>query len=512
MNSFWERVQHWLQLAKNRWSLLTLNQKVLISGAVLLTLVSLGMLLSSQTAKNYEPLYSGLSVEDAAAITKKLDELKISYRLSDEGSTILVPSEQKYQVRLQLAGEGLPKGTAGFELFQSTSFGETETDKRVKYLTALQGELVRTIESLDKIESARVHLVLPEPRLYVDQEAPATASVVLKVKIGEELTNREISGIVHLVANSVEKLKPENVVVVDQYGNLLSADIPSADSMASAELSVQQMAVKRQLEREKQQAVQSMLDATLGPGKSVVRVNAELNFDEVEQYSQDFDPEQRVVVSKHTVEESSTSSNTGAAASPGVDTNVPTYQGTEGQGTSSSTSEKTEQTVNYEGDKVETKTKVAPGAIKRMTVAVLVDEGFESKREEIVEAVKNAVGADEKRNDSVYVSFMKFQTPTEETAPPASTWQKYMLPAGLGAALVIAVLLFWLARRRKAQEQEGFEALVDEEIPIESLVERELTPEEREKLKIREEIDKLIDENPADVAQIIRTWLLEEKR
>ena len=238
MNSFWERVQHWLQLAKNRWSLLTLNQKVLISGAVLLTLVSLGMLLSSQTAKNYEPLYSGLSVEDAAAITKKLDELKISYRLSDEGSTILVPSEQKYQVRLQLAGEGLPKGTAGFELFQSTSFGETETDKRVKYLTALQGELVRTIESLDKIESARVHLVLPEPRLYVDQEAPATASVVLKVKIGEELTNREISGIVHLVANSVEKLKPETVVVVDQYGNLLSADIPSADSMASAELSV----------------------------------------------------------------------------------------------------------------------------------------------------------------------------------------------------------------------------------------------------------------------------------
>lgn len=255
-----------------------------------------------------------------------------------------------------------------------------------------------------------------------------------------------------------------------------------------------------------------MLDATLGPGKSVVRVNAELNFDEVEQYSQDFDPEQRVVVSKHTVEESNTSSNTGAAASPGVDTNVPTYQGTEGQGTSSSTSEKTEQTVNYEGDKVETKTKVAPGAIKRMTVAVLVDEGFESKREEIVEAVKNAVGADEKRNDSVYVSFMKFQTPTEETAPPASTWQKYMLPAGLGATLVIAVLLFWLARRRKAQEQEGFEALVDEEIPIESLVERELTPEEREKLKIREEIDKLIDENPADVAQIIRTWLLEEKR
>lgn len=513
MNNLWDRVRHWLQLVKNRWSLLTLNQKVLISGAVLLTLISVGMLLSSQTAQNYEPLYTDLAVEDAAAITKKLDELKISYRLSDEGRTILVPSEQKYRVRLLLAGEGLPRGTAGFELFQNTSFGETETDKRVKYLTALQGELVRTIESLDKIDSARVHLVLPEPRLYVDQEAPATASVMLKLKPQEELSRKEILGIVHLVANSVEKLKPENVVVVDQYGNLLSVDLPTSDSIASAELSVQQMTVKRQLEREKQQAVQSMLDATLGPGKSVVRVNAELNFDEVEQYSQDFDPDQRVVVSKHTVEESSTSNSTEASASPGVDTNVPTYQGTGGQGTSSSTSEKTEQTVNYEGDKVETRTKVAPGAIKRMTVAVLVDEEFEPKREDIVQAVKNAIGADEKRNDSVSVSFMKFQPQAEETAPAPSAWQKYWLPAGLAAVMLTSVFAFWLWRRRKGRgQEEGFEALVDEEIPVESLVERELTPEEREKLRIRQEIDKLIEENPADAAQIIRTWLLEEKR
>ena len=511
MNSLWERVQQWLRYIRDRWNSLTLNQKVLVSGAVLLTLISIGMIVSSQTTKNYQPLYSGLSLEDAAAITKKLDELKVSYRLTDDGTTILVPSEQKYQVRLQLAGEGLPKGTAGFELFETPRFGETETDKRVKYLTALQGELVRTIESLDKIQSARVHVVLPEPRLYVDEQAPATASVVLKVKTGEELTNKEISGIVHLVANSVEKLKPENVVVVDQYGNLLSASVTSRDSIAAAELSAQQLAVKRQLEKEKQTAVQTMLDATLGPGKSVVRVSAELDFDEVERYSQDFDPEQRVVVSKHVVEESSTSSSSQPGGTPGVDTNVPTYQGTENQGTSSSSSEKSEQTINYEGDKVETRTKVAPGAIKRMTVAVMVDEGFEAKQQEIVEAVKNAVGADDRRNDSVYVSFMKFQAEAEEVPPaPANKWPLYLLLAGLGI-VAVAGILFWRMRRKK-EEEEGFEAVVGEEIPIESLVERELTPEEREKQRIRNEIEKLIDESPADAAQIIRTWLLEEKR
>ncbi len=511
MSSIWERVQRWLQLIRDRWNSLTLNQKVLVSGAVLLTLISLGMIVSTQTSKNYQPLYSGLSLADAAAITKKLDELKVSYRLSDDGTTILVPSEQKYQIRLQLAGEGLPKGTAGFELFETPRFGETETDKRVKYLTALQGELVRTIESLDKIQSARVHVVLPEPRLYLDEQAPATASVVLKVKSGEELSTKEIAGIVHLVANSVEKLQPENVVVVDQYGNLLSANIPSSGSIAAAELSAQQLAVKRQLEREKQAAVQTMLDATLGPGKSVVRVSAELDFDEVERYSQDFDPEQRVVVSKHTVEETSTSSSRGPEGTPGVDTNVPTYQGAEGEQTSSSSTEKSEQTVNYEGDKVETRTKVAPGAIKRMTVAVIVDEGFEAKQQEIIEAVKNAVGADERRNDSVYVSFMKFQTEAEEKVPePGSRWPQYLLAAGAAITVLAAIFLFWRLRRKK--EEEGFEAVVGEEIPIESLVERELTPEEKEKQRIRDEIDKLINENPADAAQIIRTWLLEEKR
>jgi len=515
MNDFLAGLRQWWENARTRWNKLTLNQKVILSAAVLLLVVTAGMLVSNQVRVNYEPLYTQLAVEDAAAITDKLDAAKIPYRLADEGSTILVPAGQKYRTRLMLAGEGLPRGVAGLEMFQNIQFGETETDKRVKYLAALQGELVRTIQSLDKIEAARVHLVIPEPSLYSEEETPPTASVMVKVKPGQQLDRKEILGMVNLVANSVEGLKPENVAIVDQYSNLLSFDLPSAGSLDGAEMSSQQMAIKRQFEREKQQAIQSMLDATLGPGKSVVRVSAELNFDEVERFQQDFDPEQRVVISKHSLEETSTSTTPTASASPGVDTNVPTYAGAEGQGQGSSTFEKTESTVNYEGDKVETKTRVAPGAVKRLTVAVLVDQSFAGKRDDIREAVINASGADENRNDSVSVNFMQFRQKMEEPLAPTPGWtDKYKVLLGAGV-LVLALVVTWLLARRKArgkEEEEGFDMLVDEAIPVELLVERELTPEEKEKQRMREEINKLVDTNPEDVAQLIRTWMLDEKR
>ncbi|MCR4400640.1 MAG: flagellar M-ring protein FliF, partial [Syntrophomonadaceae bacterium] len=225
MEEGFANLRQWWQKLAQRWTSLTLNQKVLVTGAAVLLLAAVVMAFSPGLTQRYEPLYSGLTVEDAAAIAKKLDSLKQPYRLGDEGTTILVPAADKYRVRLSLASEGLPAGTSGLELFQTSNFGETETDKKVKYLAAMQGELVRTIQSLNKVASARVHLVMPQPSLYSEKDNPATASVMVAVREGQRLSEKEVLGIVNLVAHSVEGLSADNVVVVDQYGTLLTADL-----------------------------------------------------------------------------------------------------------------------------------------------------------------------------------------------------------------------------------------------------------------------------------------------
>ncbi|MDH7497015.1 MAG: flagellar basal-body MS-ring/collar protein FliF [Syntrophomonadaceae bacterium] len=516
MEEGFANLRQWWQKLAQRWTSLTLNQKVLVTGAAVLLLAAVVMAFSPGLTQRYEPLYSGLTVEDAAAIAKKLDSLKQPYRLGDEGTTILVPAADKYRVRLSLASEGLPAGTSGLELFQTSNFGETETDKKVKYLAAMQGELVRTIQSLNKVASARVHLVMPQPSLYSEKDNPATASVMVAVREGQRLSEKEVLGIVNLVAHSVEGLSADNVVVVDQYGTLLTADL-AGGSLGSASLSAQQLDIKRAYEREKQLAAQSMLDATLGQGKAVVRVNADLNFDSIERFSQDFDPDQRVVVSKHELEESSTGSS-GSGASPGVDANIPSYTSVSGGGTTASTTEKTDRTVNYEGDKVETRTTVAPGSVERITVAVLVDSAFSDRSEDIRDAVRNAIGVDERRNDSVSVNFMDFSAAATE-APVEGPGLLERLSQYTGLLAVIALFVLGLVAlnmfRRSLAEgrlEPGFEAVIGEEIPVSSILERELTPEEKEKQKIRGEIDRMIEQKPEDVAQIIRTWMSEDSR
>ncbi|MCR4400641.1 MAG: hypothetical protein NUV35_07230, partial [Syntrophomonadaceae bacterium] len=288
-------------------------------------------------------------------------------------------------------------------------------------------------------------------------------------------------------------------------------------SLGSASLSAQQLDIKRAYEREKQLAAQSMLDATLGQGKAVVRVNADLNFDSIERFSQDFDPDQRVVVSKHELEESSTGSS-GSGASPGVDANIPSYTSVSGGGTTASTTEKTDRTVNYEGDKVETRTTVAPGSVERITVAVLVDSAFSDRSEDIRDAVRNAIGVDERRNDSVSVNFMDFSAAATE-APVEGPGLLERLSQYTGLLAVIALFVLGLVAlnmfRRSLAEgrlEPGFEAVIGEEIPVSSILERELTPEEKEKQKIRGEIDRMIEQKPEDVAQIIRTWMSEDSR
>lgn len=516
MENIGQFLREQLSRLRELWSNLSLNQKVLIAGAVLLALAAIIVTSATLTKKEYEPLFTKLDVNDAAAVTAKLQELNVDYQLGDDGTTVLVLPEQKYQVRLQLASVGLPKGVAGFEIFNQSSLGETETDKRIKYQVALTGELTRTIESLNQIEFARVNLALPEKSLFTEQQQAPTASVLVKTRPYSELHQKEVQGIVHLLASSVEGLKPENVTVVDTNGNLLSVNLPEAESLGiKTELTAAQMALKRQYEKELQYSIQSMMEQVIGKGRALVRVTAELNFDEKESRKETFGPNS-FVRSEKLLEESSTQTGEGEQGIPGTASNIPTYQEVTA-GTGSSASDKSEKIRNYEIDREEINQRFAQGDVKRLTVSVIIDKELDNRqRDELQEIVANAAGFNAERGDTISVMGMKFSQPPPSEEQVAMDWVRWgwIIPL---VVLILALLIIWLVQRRRREETEegeltGFDALIDEEISIEELVERELTPEEKERKKVREEIEKLIDTNPEAAAQMLRTWLLEDAR
>ena len=541
MESFFNRIGQWGAQARERWKQLSLNQKVLLSAVATLLLVSLVILLSRGGGETgLVPLYTELERKDAADIVEKLEEYKVSYKLAANGSTIMVPETVRDSTRLKLAADDLPRGEKGFELFQETGFGETQTDKKVKYQAALQGELARTIQSIDKIKAARVNLALPEPSLFSENEGVPKASVVINTRESESLSPREVKAIVNLVANSVERLDPENVVIVDQNGNLVSENLADYETSSSDQVRTQ-LAMKREFEKEKEQAIQSMLDKTLGQNNAVVRVNAELDFDQKEQVDERYshDPLGPFIESQQVKKESGTDVSAAQPGIPGTDNNIPQYTEVDTPGGTSSY-DKSDKATNFLVNKTETVTRFSPGDVKYdyLTVSVFVNnagtknaslgETNQEKQETIRNIVAAVCGLRENRPDesvrleeNISVEFIDFYTPPGEGAAPGLVPKLLASPLtpwviALLAALV--VLLVWMLRKRRAElpaeEEMGseFEAMVEEEIKLEDLIDRNMTPEEREKQRIRREIEKLVDENPENAAQVIKTWLVEDTR
>ncbi|SHG58470.1 flagellar M-ring protein FliF [Thermosyntropha lipolytica DSM 11003] len=468
MQNIWDVIKNFLAGSREFWSKLNLNQKVLMGGAALLVLISLlALIAGAGNREKFDVLYTGLGEKDAAAIVAKLEEYKIPYKLQNQGSTILVPAEKKYELRLKLAGENLPRGEAGFELFEESSFGETQTDKKVKYQRALQGELARTIQSLDKIKAAKVNLALPEPSLFSEGEELPKASVVIRTEDDNPLTPREVRSIVNLVANSVERLSPENVVIVDQNGNLVSDSI-NMDYDVTTDIVKMQLAMKRQYEKEKENAIQTMLNKTLGKDNVVVRVNAELNFDEKQQVDEKYshDPAGPFVRSEKIVQKSGTGSQTAVAGEPGTDTNIPQYAQTD-TGTGATSYDESEKTRNYEINKTETVTRFSKGDVKyeNLTVSVLVNNAIVDKvnlgetEEERIEKIRNIVATacglkeDPENNNinlerSISVAFIDFYTEPEPEPAEASLMESLLkgpyLPLVMGISGLLIVILAWL--------------------------------------------------------------------
>ena len=393
------------------------SRQFALAAVALLTLGLFAAIILQARKADYQLLYGNLAEADGAAMIEWLKAENIPYRLEANGRSLLVPVANVHETRLALASAGLPQGGGvGFEIFDKQSFALTDFVQKVNYSRALQGELARTIASLGPVETARVHLALPEKRLFKDHQQPATASVIIKLAAGKRLGEAQIDGIVHLVSNSIEGLGPDQVTVIDQNGTVLSR---RGERGLPGELSPDLLAFQQMVEQRLEERAQALLDRSLGARNAMVRVSADLDFARTEKTEETFDPEEPVIRSEQVSEERSGAEMSGGI--PGVQSNL---EGNAVQAAAASPpTSRTQRTTNYEISKVVSRTTSPVGTVSRLSVSVLVADrvvpgtnnepaATEPRTPEEIKAleavVASALGIDRKRGDTIEVTSMPF--------------------------------------------------------------------------------------------------------
>jgi flagellar M-ring protein FliF len=500
---------------------MTPSQVMMLLGVTAGSIVGIVYLVGWLSTANYAPLYTNLDESEAGDVIGYLADNKIPYSVTGGGRVIEVPSADVYKTRIAMASEGLPKsGIVGYSIFDQNNLGMTDFLQNLNFRRALEGELTRTIMQISEVQAARVHIVMPKDRLFREDKRDATASVALKLKGASSLNKRQVSGISHLVASSVEGLTPENITIVDYDGNLLSSP-QSHDALAG--LSSSQLEVRKEVESYLEQKAQSMLDNVLGNGKAVIRVTADLNFAQLERTSEDFDSDNPAVRSEERNKQSSAESDKAEEkAETKKDDNTETV------------------VTNYELDKTVEHIVNATGTIQRLSLAVLVDgtyqipEGAEEgasaayqprSQEEIDRLsaiVKNAVGYDQTRNDQVEIINIPFDRQAVEQDRQALdsmyTREFYTdIVKQVGIVLLIAFLFFYAKKKAKTL----FEALGKMIPPAHSqphqasahmydmpAPEPVSAPEQR-KARVADKMHEAAKTQPDEVARVIQTMMME---
>ena len=504
------------------WATLKLWQKASLFVAVFLVsgLLAATVFWAGQTS--YEPLFTGLEVDDQSAIVAYLRENKIPYQLDPAANAILLPRAQVYEVRLSLAQEGLPKGgSTGFEIFDDSKMGMSEFQQRITYVRALEGELERTIKQMDVIDFARVSIVIPAQRLFLEQQQPSTASVLVRLRLGGQLGPNQVKSIIHLVSRSVDGLQPDNVTVVDTAGRNLS-DMVGDDMLIyppdgrNTVTSVQRE-LERQRERELENKARMMLEQVFGPGSVVVRVKVDLDFDKKSRSLREYAPNpetgQGVPRSTQKVDESYTGQGQPVGGAPGTTTNIPGYA----VNTQNVNSEynRTDATTNYEITTRESNEVVTPGGIRRLTASVLVDgELDETRLAELREVISSAIGYSEIRGDSLVVKSMKFSTVLADAlAEELRKDRTLRVVTGSLIALFmlscVAVTGFWWLRRRRARQ--ALEAVQKESKHVPTIQEMLTSPDllafQGEMSVLEEQLKAYARNNPGEVANLVNEWV-----
>lgn len=539
-----DALQPVLQPVVRVWGGLSRPQQIGLGGA-LAALIGLVLFVSTVgKGPDSAVAFSGLSQDEAAAIVSKLKDAKIPYELAD-GGIIRVPTAQVQDARLLSAGLGLngkPATGSGFEMFNAPSFGQTEFTQKINYQRALENELARSISQMDAVDTARVHLVIPQQSLFASQQKDATASIMVKLKPGKHLDSAQARSISNLVAGSVEGLKPANLIIVDINGNMLT---PDDGSTGATGLTSKQLETQRGFESSTERNLQAMLDRVLGTGKATVRVAATMNWDQTEQTSETYTPNDpsgaALVRTSHDITDSSNGGAAAAGGVPGAAANngaVPTYQG--GAAGSSATSSKTDSEKTFELNKSVRKTVSAPGTVTRVSVSVMVDDDPRSPSPGLVQSVQNAVnaaaGLDTTRGDVLTVTPMAFNRDEVATAQAAladaaqkeQTMSYVHLGALVAGPLLLLIALFFILSRGRGKRAAAVAAAPEVAAPVAHPL--PATPatsaaprhnkaaiaqpiaEDPQKAYIRDQITQLGKTNPATVAQLIQTWMDEDRR
>jgi len=514
------------------WKQLGMNQRVSLILAAVLVFAGLGGLVFWSTRTDYALLYGKLPESEASKVIGALDDAKVSYKIGAGGSSILIPADKVYQMRMQLASKGIPRGEGvGFEIFDRQNFGISDFIQRANYLRAVQGELARTISQVDSVEAARVMIVMPENRLLVDQQKRPTASVFVHVRGNAQLPAQTVNAIRFLVANAVEGLHANYVTVVDNLGNVLSENNDN-DSLAG--MSTTQLAARKNLEQYLSKSAEEMLATVLGPGQAVVRVAAEINFDTNTRTEEKYDPDGTVPrMTTLNDETSETTSGTGAGGAPGMSTN--SVADTNAVAATPSTLNRTKKKVTnnqYELNKITSNLVQTAGGIKRLSAAVFVaakTEGAGAARkvvprskeelEKLRRIVQSALGIQENdplRRDQITLEEMPFndQNAVEigqqmEKQEKRDFWWSLAGKSVYPLLAVGVLLVFWRAFKRTPGESlsvgvalgdypnggNGRSQFGKSGAPV-------ITPEV---------LNQLIRENPSNMTQAIRSWMEQGK-
>ena len=408
----------------------------------------------SEPPKNI--LFSGLESRDASAVTAKLDTMNVPYEIKGDGGTILVPADQVTKLRMSLAQDNLPAAGVGYEIFdKSDAFGATAFVQNINRLRALEGELARSIQTIEGIQSARVHLVVPERQIFSRDEQTPSASVVLKTR--GQMEHGQVQAIQHLVAAAVASLNPDRVAIIDDRGNLLAGGDGKTGPDAIAQGEEQHTT---EFEDRLRTRIESIVGSVVGAGHARVQVTADMNYNHTSETSETFDPDSKVVRSTQTVEQNASDANsTNSAAS--VAASLPNQSATGGGDNTKSTSGRTEETTNYEISKTTKTSTIDGGTVKKLSVAVVVDGTKEgdyrprtpAEMKQIEALVKSAIGFDGARGDLVQVTsmaFAKIDMPSATAAPApflgldGSYWFK-IIEVGI-LSLTALLIGFFVAR------------------------------------------------------------------
>ncbi|MBQ7216593.1 MAG: flagellar M-ring protein FliF [Synergistaceae bacterium] len=520
-----DSIKRWAASFLTFWASLKLWQKISIFAAILIVLLGLAAMIFMSGGTTYEPLYAGLEVNDQAAIVDYLKENNLPYRLDPKANAILMPGSAIYETRLALAQLGLPKGgTTGFEIFDDSNMGMSEFQQRIAYMRAIEGELARTIAQMQQVENARVSVVIPEQRLFLEQQKPSTASVLLRLRQGATIGPTQVKSIIHLVAHSVDGLEPDAVTVVDTNGRILSDMVSDSMIMYNPDgtnsVTSVQRELERQHERELENKVRVMLEQVFGPGSAVVRVRIDLDFDKKTSSYVEYSPNPEtgtgVPRSAERQEESYTGQGNPVNGNPGTTTNIPGYA--INSTTVESEYNRSNNTTNYEittrkGDQV-----VTPGGVRRLSASVLIDDKYNEINDERLEAIQeviaSSIGYSRERGDSLVVRAMRFSTAfADAMAEQLRQDRMWRIIYGSIAALfvlltVLIALYIWIRMKRaRLAVQEIEEA--GKKVPTiqEMLTSPDLLAFQGEMAVLEEQLKAYAKSHPDEIATLVNEWL-----